>query len=268
MLRESLAFLKRDFLLESSYRLPFLSNIFLVLASVLSYFYIDKLFGHKIVPHLEEYGTNYFSYVLIGMAFFSYVGVGLSSFSAKIQQEQITGTLEAVLLTPVRVQTMLFSMAVWNIVCASLDMLIYICLGVFIFKTDFSQINIISTLVIMLLTISSFSGLGILSGSFVLIYKRGSPISWIINSLEGLAGGVYFPITILPLWLQITAKFLPITHAIRGLQLAVHRGYSVFELKAEITFLFLFSVILLPLSFRVFRYALNKARLNGSLSKY
>ncbi len=268
MFKKALAFIKKDFLVESSYKLSFIFRIFGVLVTVFTYFFIDKLFGHRIVGHLQQFGVTYFSYVLLSMAFFSYVGVGLGSFSSRIRLEQMQGTLEAILLTPTKISTILFSLALWNFLFATLDMAIYITLGIFLFKIDFSNINISSTLVILFLTIISFSGLGILSASFIMVFKRGNPVGWIINSMEGLIGGVYFPITIMPAWLQFLAKFLPITHAIRAIELAVYRGYSITQLAKEITFLLLFALLLLPLSLAVFKYALKKTRREGSLVKY
>lgn len=268
MFREIWAFLKKDFLVESSYKLPFLFNIFGVLVSILSYFYIDKLFGQKMVGHLAEFGVNYFSYVLLSMAFFSYIGVGLGSFSSRIQSEQIQGTLEAILLTPAKLTAILSSMALWNIIFATLNMAIYIALGIFLFKINFTHLNILSTLGVLILTVTSFSGLGILSASFIMVFKRGNPVGWVIGSLQGLLGGVYFPITVLPEWLQLLAKFFPITYAIRAIQLSVYKGYALEELGKEVGFLLLFSLLLLPASFAVFRNCLKRARQDGSLGKY
>ena len=94
------AFLKKDFLTETSYKLSFLFNIFGVFVSVAIYFFIDKLFGNSAASHLKEFGVSYFSYVLLGMAFFSYIGVGLGSFSERIRTEQLQGTLEPILMSP------------------------------------------------------------------------------------------------------------------------------------------------------------------------
>jgi ABC-2 type transport system permease protein len=268
MLAKVWAFLKKDFLLESSYRISFLFNIFEVVVSILVYFFIDKLFGQRITRHLQEFGVNYFSYVLLSMAFFSYVGAGLGSFSNRIYYEQIQGTLEAILLTPTRPPLLLFSLAVWNLLSATLNIAIYIVSGIFLFGINFANLNILSTAVIMVLTIVSFSSLGILSASVILVIKRGNPVGWIISNLEGLLGGVYFPITILPGWLQFLAKFFPITYAIRAIQLAVYRGYSIVQLKREVGFLLFFSLLLLPLSLLSFKYALNTIRRQGSISQY
>jgi ABC-2 type transport system permease protein len=234
----------------------------------LAYFFIDRLFGNKIISHLQEFGVNYFAYVLLSMAFFSYIGVGLGSFADRIRLEQTQGTLEAILLTPTKISTLLLSLVFWNLILATLDLIIYISLGIFLFKIDFSKINIASTLVILLLTITSFSGLGILSASFIIVFKRGNPVSWLINSLEGLLGGVYFPVNVLPGWLQFLAKFFPITYAIRAIQLSVFRGFTLIQLSQEILMLILFSLALLPLGLYAFSYSFKKARKDGSLGHY
>lgn len=266
--RKIFAFLKKDFLNETSYRLGFVLNIFSVLAGILGYYYIDRLFGAKITPHLEEFGVSYFSYVLLGMAFFSYAGAGLGSFSSRIYSEQVEGTLETILLTPTKISTLLLSLGLWNLLLATMDLALYILFGVFLFKINFASANLLSTAVILLLTIASFSALGILSASFILIFKRGNPVSWIVSTLEGLIGGVYFPVTVLPAWLQFLAKLMPITYAIRSLELAVYRGYPLTALRREIGFLAAFSLLLLPLSLAAFKHALRRSRKNATLSEY
>ncbi len=268
MFAKALAFLKKDFLMETSYRISFFFNFFGILVGILNYYFIDKLFGSKLVPHLAPFGVNYFSYVLLSTAFFGYVGVGLGSFSERIRAEQHQGTLEAVLLTPTKVSGILFSLVFWNLILATIDMLIYICLAVFLFKIDFTHINILSTVVIFILTIAPFSALGIISASFIMIFKQGNPAGWILGMVEGLIGGVYFPITVLPHWMQLLARIFPITYAIQAIQLAVFKGYSLDRLWREIGILLFFSLLLLPLSFTLFALSLRKARKDGSLGQY
>ncbi len=268
MFSKIIAFTKKEFINEASYKLPFLLNAVGVFANILVYFFIDLLFGKKITPHLQEFGVHYFAYVLLGTAFFSYAGAGLGSFSNRIRREQIEGTLESVLSTPTTISTILLSIGLWNLIVATFDLIVYILLGIFLFRLDFSNMNILSTLLVLLLTITSFSGLGILSASFIIILKRGNPIGWLIGNLEGLLGGVYFPITVFPPWLQILAGLLPITYAIKAIQLAVYKGYGVTELSKEIIFLSLFSLFLIPAGMAAFSFALKKARRDGTLAQY
>lgn len=268
MLRKIFALIKKDFLNEASYKITFIFNSFGVVVSLFSYFYIDKLFGYRMTGYLQEFGVNYFSYALIGIAFFSYVGSGIGSFAGRIQYEQAQGTLESLLLTPTHVYILLVSMGLWNFIFATLDVLIFIVAGVFLFHVNFSYANLLSIAVIMLLTIISFSCLGIFSASFIIIFKKGNPAGWIVNTLEGLLGGVYFPVTVLPPFLQFLAKFLPITYAIRAMQLATYKGYSLSQLKNDVLFLLIFTALLIPLSIISFTMALNKVRRQGSLAQY
>ncbi len=267
-LKKAVAFLKKDFLIEVSYKLAFLLNIFGILVSILTFYFIDKLFGHKMVPYLEPYGGNYFAYVLVSIAFFTYVGTGLGSLSGRIRQEQMMGTLEAVLVSPTKISTLIVAMSLWNFIIASIDVIIYLLLGAFLFKVDLSHTNLLSAFLILLLTVISFNALGVISASFIMVFKRGNPVPWIMNTAAGLLGGVYFPITVLPVWLRTFSYLLPITYSIRAMQLAVYRGYSLSQLTFEITVLFVFSLFLAPFSILSFRYAIKKAKRDGTLIQY
>jgi len=159
-------------------------------------------------------------------------------------------------------------MGLWNFIFASLDLFLYFFLGVVFFKIDISQINILSALVIFFFTIVAFSSLGLISGSFILVLKRGSPINWLVDTLSGLLGGVYFPISVLPKYLQAVSSWIPVTYAIKGLELAVYQGAPLGQLSGDVTKLILFAVILLPLGIFSFNYALRRAKTEGSLVRY
>ena len=268
MLKKIFALVKKDLLVETSYKLSFFFNIFGVITSLIVYYFIDRMFGYRMTEHLEEFGVNYFSYVLLNMAFFSYIGVGMGSFSNRVRHEQVQGTLEALLLSPTKIRTILLGMGLWNLMFATFDVIVYVLLGVFLFGIDFGNVNILSTALVLILTVITFSGLGILSASFVLVFKRGNPIGWVINTLEGILGGVYFPVSVMPAGLRFLANFLPITYAIRAMQLSVYKGYSPGMIVKELSFLVLFALILVPLSFYCFRYALKRTRREGSLAQY
>ncbi|MGD9143895.1 MAG: ABC transporter permease, partial [Dehalococcoidia bacterium] len=77
----ALAFLKRDFSQALSYRLSFLLQIGGIFFSVAIFYFLSELFGSAIAPQLEDYGGNYFSFVLIGLAFTGFLGLSLSSFA-------------------------------------------------------------------------------------------------------------------------------------------------------------------------------------------
>jgi len=72
----------------------------------------------------------------------------------------------------------------------------------------------------------------------------------------------------LPDWLQLLARLLPITYALEGMRLALLQDASIHDLLPQIAALSLFSVILLPGSLFSFRYAVKRAKIEGSLTHY
>ncbi|MBI4802494.1 MAG: ABC transporter permease [Elusimicrobia bacterium] len=268
MFRQFCAFIKKDFLLEKSYKVSFALGVLATFSGILVFYFTDKLFGRRLTPYLAEFGTGYFAYVFTAGAFFGYIGTGASSYSERLRVEQLQGTLEAQLSAPVSPAVFLISLSAWNFIFASFELLIYALAGLFVFRLDFSNANLPSVSVVFLLSSVSFAALGILSSCFVLLFKRGNPAAWVLNNFEGLLGGVYFPVAVLPAWLQWASKLLPVTYAVRAFELALHKGDGLYELRAELAVLFLFTAALAPVSVWAFGKALERARRRGTLGGY
>jgi ABC-2 type transport system permease protein len=146
--------------------------------------------------------------------------------------------------------------------------MISLLFGVLIFKVDLSQMNFLASLLILIMTVISFSSIGIISAAFIMVLKKGNPINWLINTFAGLFGGVYFPIEMLPKGLKTISYFIPITYSLRGLRHAILEGYSFKMLMPDMLMLLLFCVVLFPISIWVFKKSVNKAKVTGSLTHY
>ena len=262
------AFIKRDFSQAVSYRLSFLLQIGGIFFSVAIFFFLSELFGSAITPQLEAYGGNYFSFVLIGLAFTGFLGLSLSSFAASIREGQVMGTLEIMLLSPTRLSAILISSSLWGYLLTIVRVVLYLVVGAFVFGADLGQANIGAALLIMLLSIASFTGIGVLSAALVLIVKKGDPVALILNGASSLLAGVFYPVAVLPDWLEPVSKVLPLTYALDSMRLAMLRGQSIYELRYDILVLLAFTLVLTPLSFLVFRRALKRAKKEGSLIQY
>ncbi|MFC1525070.1 ABC transporter permease [Planctomycetota bacterium] len=263
-----LAYLKRSLRIELSYRFAFGLSILSAIINLLIFYFIDRLFGAQMVSHLEPYGVNYFAYVLVAMTTSTFIGTTVGAVASQIQREQSIGTLEALLITPTSLYTLVIIMIGWSLVHSFINFILYLAAGIFVFNINFANVNLISVLAIMILVIVSFNALGIISAGFILIYKRGNPIAWLISLGYELIGGVYFPITVLPEWLQHLAYLFPVTHAIKAIQLAVYRGASIGTLQSHLLILLLFCIILVPLSMLSLRYSFKRARREGTLVHY
>lgn len=149
-----------------------------------------------------------------------------------------------------------------------LNALVYLLFGILFFGFSIGRANILSASLVFFLTLFIFSSLGIISASFIMVLKRGDPISWLFGSFSSFVGGTYFPVKILPFWLQKLSYLVPLFYSLRAMRLAVLQGCGVGELLPEIGALFGFALLLLPLSLFSFKKALVRAKIDGSLVTY
>lgn len=267
MLRRLLAFLIRDFYTETSYRLAFTTGIGGVLLQAFIFYFLALFIGDSAAPLLHEYGGDYFAFVLIGIALGGYFGVGLSGFAGALRQAQTTGTLEALMLTPTPVSLVIVGSAGWSYLYTTFRVFVYLLLGLLL-GVDLRGANLVAALLVLLLSIVTFASIGILAASVIMVVKRGDPITALFGNAANLIGGVFYPITIMPDWLQTLAHLLPITYALRAMRRALLSGGTWTDLYPDLLALLLFCLFLVPLSLLTFRYAVERARADGSLAHY
>ncbi|MBW1892801.1 MAG: ABC transporter permease [Deltaproteobacteria bacterium] len=267
-LKKPFVFLYKDFINESSYKFAFITQFLGMFLSILSLYFLSKLVGDSASPHLKQYGGNYLSFLLIGLALISYVQVSLRSFSTCIRSAQTLGTLEAMLVTQTTIPTIIISSSLYSFVITSLRIVAYLLLGALAFDLDINDANYLGAMLILTLTVFSCSSIGILSASFIMVFKKGDPLNWIFSGLSWLLSGVYYPVSILPDWLQSLSYFLPVTHSLEGMRLALLQGYSLEDLLPSIIPLIVFSAVMIPFSLWIFKYAVKIAKINGSLTQY
>jgi ABC-2 type transport system permease protein len=263
-----MAFLRRDLGLNLSYRVSFLLQFATIVFSVATFYFVAQVFGGAIIPELAVYGGDYFSFVLIGLAFNTYMGLALRDFASNIREGQVMGTLEIMLLSPTGLSAILLSSALWDYLLASLRVFLYLLLGALVFGANLGQANVLSAILVLLLSMVSFASLGILSAAFVLVLKKGDPVAWVFTSLSTLLAGVYYPVSVLPDALERLSSVVPLTYALRAMRLAILQGYSPQELGGELLILVVFAAVLLPLSTWAFRQATRRAKKEGSLAEY
>lgn len=268
VLRTLRAFFWVDFQNEITYPLAFIlqfSNIFLNLGI---FYFIAQLLGSTQIDSLDGYGGDYFAFVLIGLAFTGYFGIGLNSFANKLRQAQTTGTIEAILSTPVRVSTMIVGTSLWDYFLTTLRSFVYLGLGVVLGGITIQTSNLLFALLILLLSVLTFASIGVFAASFIMVLKRGNPITWFFGAFSSLFGGVYYPIDVLPDWLTWISKLIPLTYSLEGLRISLLiPGYNP-QIWIDILVLMGFCCVLIPASLYTFRKAVEFARIDGSLSQY
>ena len=150
----------------------------------------------------------------------------------------------------------------------TLRVVIYLLIGTLFLDVDLGDANYLAALVILVLTVITFSSLGIIAAGFIMVLKRGDPITWIFGAVSNLLGGIYYPIAVTPAWMQSIAKLIPVTYALRAMRLALLQGANFWELQGDLIAWVVFCVVLLPLSLMIFGFAVRLAKVDGSLTHY
>ncbi len=268
MIRSLAAFFIRDFRKTVSYRFSFLLDIGSIVFKAATFYFVAELVGTAAAPHLEAYGGAYFPFVLVGIAFSSYQTVGLNSFAQSLRQEQFMGTLESILCSPLRIPMFLAGSALWDFFYATFEVSLYFVVAMLGFGLTFEHAAIGPALVAALLTLTAFMGLGVLSAAFILRFKRGNPVAWIIASAGELFGGVYFPVGILPERMRAVSEWIPMTHSLSALRKSLLVGATYADISPDLIYLAVFTLAVWPLGVLVFHLALRRAQSDGSLGHY
>ncbi len=133
--------------------------------------------------------------------------------------------------------------------------------------TDFKlQGNLV--LVMLILTTVVFSSLGVISASFIMVFKQGDPLGFLVGAVSGLFGGMVFPVESLPVALRWISYLLPITHGLDALREILLKGGTLHDVWFDMVVLMGFPVVFVPLSLYCFSQAVRFARREGSLLKY
>lgn len=267
-MRLAWAFFSRDARIAFSYRAAFFMQFVGNAVLVALVYYVGKALGSQSIPALARYGGSFLAYVLIGVALTDCVLVSLMSFASQIRESQTTGTLEATLMSPASLTSILIYSSLWNYFLSAVRFLLYLALGGLVFGVQLGKGNLPAALVVFLLTVLCFMGMGILWAGIVLMVKRGEGIISVISYLVMFATGVFFPVALLPHWLQVFGSFIPLTYALDGMRFALLQGATLGDLSPILMKLSLFAVILLGGAILGFNAAVNAARHSGSLTQY
>jgi ABC-2 type transport system permease protein len=267
-LRKLALLFRRDFAVARSYRAAFAIEIFEALLGSASFYFLSRFVESPTLERSLPPGTNYFSFALVGIAFFDYLSVALSTFDGSLQEARQNGTLENLLVTQTSLPVILAGSGLYPFVLMSLRTAIYIGWGAILFGFPLQGANWLGALLVLGASVLAFSGLGILSASYLLVFKRGNPVNWAILGISSVVGGMMYPISVLPVWLQRVARLIPITYSLEGMRAAILGHASMRELLPSIAGLLLFAAILLPVSFAIFSWALRRTKVTGTLTHF
>ena len=261
------AFVSRDYLLQISYKALFVGQLVVIFLGALLLSFFAKFLKGASIPMLKSYGGDLFAFLLIGIAFTDFLTFSLAAFNRNIQEAQLMGTLELLLLSPYAFSTLLVCSCVWPAIFTSFRFFLYMFCGLFL-GMSLGQANIVAALVVMVLSVLCFAAIGVIISSITLVFKRGVPLNSVVAGASFLLGGVAFPPDVLPGWMEKLSRFLPLTHALAAMRRAVIGGEGLYALRGPIFALTLFAAVTMPIGLFLVHLAVQRTKVSGTASHY
>lgn len=260
----ALALLERDVLIAKSYRLRYLSQTAGACFTLILFYYISRL------VQVDTFGSPdaYFAFVVVGMLILQTLTSTLGSPPGTVQAELMTGTFERLLTSPFGAVAAVFSMMLYPFVHALVTGLVMLVFAWLAFDLPVEWSTAWLAVPIGLLAALSFAPIGALLASSVLVMKHAlvGP-TWIIAGISVIAG-LYFPITLLPQWIQWTSEVQPFTPAVELLRHVLVDTPLTEPALLEVAKLAAFAAALMPLALWTLNAAVRVGRRRGTIVEY
>jgi ABC-2 type transport system permease protein len=97
--------------------------------------------------------------------------------------------------------------------------------------------------------------------------EKGAQLGFVAQGLLLVVSGVYYPISVMPGWMQALAHVSPATYALDGIRRAVLDGAAVSELWGDLWPLLAMGAVAIPFGLLVFRAGERYAKRAGKLKR-
>jgi ABC-2 type transport system permease protein len=209
-------------------------------------------------------------YLLIGTSVWSYLSLTFDGVTDLINIERWEGTIEHTFMAPISRFTHMIGSCWYAVVHGILFTFVQLIIVASFFHLDLSHANYLTAVFMLLLGSISFVGFGIGAAILPLLYtERGSQMSFIVRSVLLLISGVYYPISVLPGWMQPAARISPATYVLDGLRAALLSNQPIWspQIWGDTWPLIISGFISIPLGLLVFRIAERYAKKTGKLKR-
>jgi ABC-2 type transport system permease protein len=200
---------------------------------------------------------NYFQFVAPGIIAMVVMMALMTGLPHAISYEKDMGTLDGMLAAPISRLSIILGKVMAQTIRGMIQGFIILLLAVVLFGVVIEG-SILLVIALIILTVFSFVGLGILITSFTDKEETATMVMMTLMFPMMFLSGVFFPIQQMPWYMQDLAHILPLTYATTALRKVMVLGADVSAVGIEILILVGFGVILLAVAVPMFRRAMSR----------
>jgi ABC-2 type transport system permease protein len=219
------ALVRRDWRVMRSYRTALFSDLGFGFLNLVTYYYISKTVNPSGGRGLGG-APSYFAYAAVGIALTVVLQASVLGLSRRLREEQLTGTLEALLSQPISTPELAAGVAGFPFLFAVARAFLYLLLAGALLGLSFAHCNWAGLVISFVVAGISFAGLGIALAAAVLVFKRAEAVGALGIFGLALIGGAFFARTVLPAWLRPVSDIVPTQFAFTAVRHSLFGGHG------------------------------------------
>lgn len=217
--------------------------------------------------------------LVVGALLWNYLSWLYNEIAMSIAYERWEGTLEYTFMAPVSRLVHLLGVSLYSLLNSVVTSVIVLAGLVLFTGLNLRGANLIGVLIVVAVSTLAFVGLGLIAAVFpVMSAERGAEATHIFQGSLLLVSGVYYPIEVLPKWLQPLSAISPATYTLSACRKLFGVGSSsstpgqlagapLTAVSHELLVLAIMGAVLLPFGLWVFIKVEEWAKRTGKLKR-
>jgi ABC-2 type transport system permease protein len=217
--------------------------------------------------------------LVVGALLWNYLSWLYNEIAMSIAYERWEGTLEYTFMAPVSRLVHLLGISLYSLLNSIITSVIVLTGLVLFTGLNLHGANLLGVMIVVAVSTMAFVGLGLIAAVFpVMSAERGAEATHIFQGSLLLVSGVYYPIEVLPKWLQPLSAISPATYTLSACRKLFGvgspsstpghlAGAPLSAVSHELLILAIMGAVLLPLGFWVFVKIEEWAKRTGKLKR-
>lgn len=200
---------------------------------------------------------NYFEFVAPGIMAMIVMTAVLTGLAASISREKEQGTLDGILISPINRLAIVLGKALSQAIRGLIQGAIVLFLAFMLFNVTVHG-SILLVALLLVLGIFSFVGLGILVSAIAAEQETATQLLFMFQFPMLFLSGVFFPIALMPNFMQKIARIIPLTYAVNAIRKVMVLGAGFAAVRTEFLILLIFGAVTLAISVPVFKRVITR----------
>jgi ABC-2 type transport system permease protein len=204
--------------------------------------------------------------LLVGAVIWAFLGIIFEFMTETVAWERWEGTIEYTFMAPLSRSMHLGGMGAFAVLYGLIRATILFGVVAVFIGIHLPDASYGSALALLAIASISFIGIGMMTSVLPLISpEKGAQLGFVAQGMMLVVSGVYYPVSVMPGWMQAIATVSPATYAIRGCRASIIDGAPL--AWANVWPLLLIAVVSIPLGLAIFNRGERYAKKHGKLKR-